>query len=184
MESKAENKDTGEKVKIQPSDWKEGDAFVELDTSYAFQSVLIKGTIDDGGDINDPIPLTEVNTATTNKVIEFLVHLRDNAPPDIEKPIKSTDMEDLTTKFYADYTNVDLETLYDITLAANFMDIKPLVDLCCAKIGTHIKGKSIPEVRQLFGIENDFTPEEEAMEFDESLLEEAENKKEEEEKKA
>ena len=40
--------------------------------------------------------------------------------------------------------------------------IKPLLDLCCAKIASMIKGKSPEEIRETFGIENDFTPEEEA----------------------
>jgi S-phase kinase-associated protein 1 len=42
------------------------------------------------------------------------------------------------------------------------MDIKGLLELACAKVATFIKGKTTEEIRELFGIENDFTPEEEA----------------------
>lgn len=47
--------------------------------------------------------------------------------------------------------------------AANFLNIKPLLDLTCAKIATKIKGKSVEEIRKTFNIVNDFTPEQEAQ---------------------
>lgn len=43
------------------------------------------------------------------------------------------------------------------------MDIKPLMDLTCAKIASLIKGKTPEEIRKEFNIVNDFTPEEEAQ---------------------
>ena len=45
--------------------------------------------------------------------------------------------------------------------AANYMDIKPLLDLACAKVASMIKGKTPEEIRKRFNIKNDFTPEEE-----------------------
>ncbi len=47
--------------------------------------------------------------------------------------------------------------------AANYMDIKPLLDLTCAKVASMIKGKTPEEIRKVFNIVNDFTPEEEAQ---------------------
>jgi len=52
--------------------------------------------------------------------------------------------------------------LFEIVMAANYLDIKPLLELSCAKVASLIKGKSVQEIRQFFNIENDFTPEEEA----------------------
>jgi len=43
-------------------------------------------------------------------------------------------------------------------LAANYMDIKSLLDLCCAKVASMIKGKTTEEIRKTFNIKNDFTP--------------------------
>ncbi len=48
-------------------------------------------------------------------------------------------------------------------MAANYLDIKSLLDLSCAKIATLIKGKTPEEIRKTFNIVNDFTPEEEAQ---------------------
>ncbi|KAF8742588.1 hypothetical protein HU200_013592 [Digitaria exilis] len=46
-------------------------------------------------------------------------------------------------------------------MAANYLDIKGLLDLTCQTVADMIKGKSPEEVRKTFNIVNDFTPEEE-----------------------
>ncbi|RHY26913.1 hypothetical protein DYB32_007166 [Aphanomyces invadans] len=51
----------------------------------------------------------------------------------------------------------------EIEKAANYMDIKSLLDLACAKVASMIKGKTPQEIRETFNITNDFTPEEEAQ---------------------
>ena len=56
----------------------------------------------------------------------------------------------------------NVDDLVDLIVAANFLDIEGLECLGCAKIASVIKGKNVQEIRDLFGIENDFTPEEEA----------------------
>lgn len=48
-------------------------------------------------------------------------------------------------------------------MAANYLDIKPLLDLTCATVASMIKGKTPEEIRKTFNIVNDFTPEEEAQ---------------------
>jgi S-phase kinase-associated protein 1 len=63
---------------------------------------------------------------------------------------------------------LEQEVLFELILAANYMDIKPLLELSCAKVASMIKGKSIQEIRKFFNIENDFTPEEEAQIIEEN----------------
>ena len=76
--------------------------------------------------------------------------------------MRSAQLSDCVSQWYADFVNVDQEILFELILAANFMDIKSLLELACAKIASLIKGMTIPEIREYFNIENDFTPEEEA----------------------
>jgi len=45
--------------------------------------------------------------------------------------------------------------------AANYLDIKGLLDLTCQSVADMIKSKSVEEIRKIFNIKNDFTPEEE-----------------------
>ena len=51
-----------------------------------------------------------------------------------------------------------------ITLqAANYLDIKGLLDVTCKTIANMIKGKTPEEIRKTFNIKNDFTEEEKAQ---------------------
>jgi S-phase kinase-associated protein 1 len=95
---------------------------------------------------------------------------------------KTTDIEEWDQKFM----QVDQEMLFEVILvryislysfpivhrkleadlsnlsqAANYLDIKPLLDVGCKTVANMIKGKSPEEIRKTFNITNDFTPEEE-----------------------
>jgi len=60
-----------------------------------------------------------------------------------------------------EFMQVDQESLFEIILAANYMDISALLDLGCRTVANMIKGKTAEEIRKTFNIQNDFTPEEE-----------------------
>ena len=91
----------GNKVKLLCSDGEE----VEIDIDVAEKSVLIKGLIDDTG-TDDQIPLPNVKRPILEKVIDFCKHLKDHQAPEIEKPLKSTDMQSVVDPWYADYINL------------------------------------------------------------------------------
>ena len=61
------------------------------------------------------------------------------------------------------YADLSLHSLRhaDFHQAANYMDIKNLLDVGCKTVANMIKGKSPDEIRKTFNITNDFTPEEE-----------------------
>ena len=93
-----------------------------------------------------------------------------NAVPNIEKPVRSNNMKDVTTEFYANFIDLDDEHVQDLMKAANFLAIDDLLVLCLAKMGGVIRGLTIPEFRKRFNIINDFTPEEEAERFDDDKI--------------
>ena len=124
----------------------------------AKMSSIIQGMIDDGD--ADDVPLPEVKKAVLLKVIEFCEkHLVDPLP-EIEKPLKSDNLSDVVPEFYGNFVDIKVEELYELTLAANYLDIKDLIQLCSAKTASLMRGKTVAEIREMFHLEDDFTDEE------------------------
>ena len=133
-------------------------------------SELVKTMMDEDGDDDDDdddavaeIPLPNVKASVLKKVIDFCEHHKAEPMTEIEKPLKSAVMSEVVQKWYADFVNVEQVLLFELILAANYMDIKPLLDLTCATVASMIKGKTPEEIRRTFNIANDFSPEEEAQ---------------------
>ena len=82
---------------------------------------------------------------------------------EIEKPLKSANMAEVVSEWDAAFVAIEQEMLFELILAANYMNIKSLLDLTCAKVASMIKGKTAEEIRKTFNIVNDFTPEEEVQ---------------------
>ena len=55
---------------------------------------------------------------------------------------------------------INMCLLFDFQ-AANYLNIKSLLDLVCQTVADMIKNKSPQQIREIFNIKNDFTPEEE-----------------------
>ena len=152
-----------EKVKLTTMD---GET-VEVDQEIACKSFLIKGIIDEGG-CEEEIPLPSIKKATLDKILEYCAYIHTNQPPEIDKPLRSSNLSDVVNEWYSNFVNLEQEVLFELILAANFMDIKSLLELSCAKVASLIKGMTIPETRKFFNIENDFSPEEELQIMDEN----------------
>jgi S-phase kinase-associated protein 1 len=138
-------------------------AKVSVDRQVAEKSVLIKHMMEDLGDgaLNTDVPIPNVNESVLKKVIEWCEHHKDDPAAanddDSDSRKKTTDIEEWDQKFM----QVDQEMLFEIILASNYLDIKPLLDVGCKTVANMIKGKSPEEIRKTFNITNDFTPEEE-----------------------
>lgn len=128
-------------------------------------SVLIKNLLDDayGGATNaddTPIPLDRISRPVLSKIRNWCEYHKNDAPnatDDEDHSRRSTDIE----RWDQEFMQVDQQMLFDIILAANYLDIKLLLDIGCKAVANMIKGKSPDEIRKTFNIQNDFTPEEE-----------------------
>lgn len=100
----------------------------------------------------DGLPLPPVPSAVLTKVIEFCTYHCDN---------KDT-LEEERNAWDKKFVAIDDEVLFALILAANYLDIKPLLDVACQAVAEYIKACKTPqEIRRRFNIVNDFTPEEE-----------------------
>ncbi|XP_057491941.1 SKP1-like protein 1A [Actinidia eriantha] len=141
---------SSKKITLMSSD---GEAF-EVEEAVALESQTIKPMIED--DCADGvIPLPNVTSKILAKVIEYC-----------KKHVDSPKTEDRSAEdelkiWDAEFVKVDQPVLFDLILAANYLNIKSLLDLTCQTVADMIKGKTPEEIRKTFNIKNDFTPEEE-----------------------
>ncbi|KAF3963018.1 hypothetical protein ACB098_02G206200 [Castanea mollissima] len=141
---------SSKKITLKSSD---GEAF-EVEEAVALESQTIKHMIEDDCADNG-IPLPNVTSKILAKVIEYC-----------KKHVESTSSDERTSDedlkaWDTEFVRVDQATLFDLILAANYLNIKSLLDLTCQTVADMIKGKTPEEIRKTFNIKNDFTPEEE-----------------------
>ncbi|CAH8278743.1 unnamed protein product [Arabidopsis lyrata] len=155
---------TVRKITLKSSD---GENF-EIDEAVALESQTIKHMIEDDCADNG-IPLPNVTSKILSKVIEYCKkHVEAAAKSETTTEAAATTTtvasgssdEDLKT-WDSEFIKVDQGTLFDLILAANYLNIKGLLDLTCQTVADMIKGKTPEEIRKTFNIKNDFTPEEE-----------------------
>ncbi|KAG2358760.1 Skp1 family, dimerization domain-containing protein [Suillus spraguei] len=135
-----------------------------VDKEVVERSALIKDFTSE--DVGESIPLANVSSAVLSKVIEYCEHHRGeplpSADPDQNQDEirrRTTDISEWDQKFMI----VDQEMLFELILAANYLDIKSLLDLGCKVVANMIKAKTPDEIHRFFNIVNEFTPEEEAQ---------------------
>ena len=133
---------------------------MQISAKAAQRSQLVKGIIEDYPD-DAEVPLNNVKSSILKKIKEYLEHYQDSEPKEIERPLASQNYQDCVEPWDFEFINIELDTIFEIILAANYMDIKPLLELASSKIASIIKGKTPEEIRKIFNIQNDFTPEEE-----------------------
>lgn len=111
-----------------------------------------------------PPRLNNITSDYLGKIVDYLKHHKGKEPVEIPKPLPSSKLSDIDgiddwdVKFMESLTQ---DELFGVLLAANFMDVKPLLNLCCAKTASLMKGKTPKEIKDQFNIKDDYTKEEE-----------------------
>ena len=146
-------------IKLRSSD---GDVF-PVDLDVAKKSVTIKTMLEDLGvgedSAEEEVPLPNVTAVILGKVIQWATTHKDDPPPPEDD--ESNRRTDNIPECCRGFLKVDQSTLFELILAANYLDIKGLLDVTCKTVANMIKGKTPEEIRKTFNIKNDFTPEEE-----------------------
>jgi len=145
-------------IKLKSSD----NEIFPVEMKVAQCSMTIKQMFDDLGveENDEPIPLPNVNATVLKKVIEWAKYHKDDPPPSEDDENKEKRTDDISS-WDVEFLKVDQGTLFELILAANYLDIKSLLDVTCKTVANMIKGKTPEEIRKTFNIRNDFSPAEE-----------------------
>jgi S-phase kinase-associated protein 1 len=130
---------------------KDGQSF-EVDRDAALISKLVK-TVKDGDEDARNVNIPDVKGPILGLVVEYMKHHKGTEPDIIPKPLRSKNMKDVVKDpwdaEFIDQVGVDRQKLYDLVLAANYMDVNALLHLGCAKVASIIKGQPLEKIKEL-----------------------------------
>ncbi|MQL85481.1 hypothetical protein Taro_017989 [Colocasia esculenta] len=143
----------------------------EVDLLDAMQSRTLRRAIEDGcGD--GPMPLPNLTGPVLAKVVELF--RRHRGDPRWADELQETEKEGMfkdyapqkptaeVKGFDREFVSVDRDALFDLLRAANFLEAPGLLDVTCDAAADAVMNMTVEEVREYFGLVNDYTPEEEA----------------------
>lgn len=157
VESEAQQKEKEKELPKVKISTKEGTE-VEIPHEIAVMSVTIRNMLEDIQDTNGAIPLPNVDASTLKKVVEFCAYHLEH--PDAESRRMRGGRVDAFSEWdeqFAQSLRDDQWMLFRTLAAANFLDVKLLLDVCCRTVAGLIKGKTPEEICTLFNIRSDPT---------------------------
>ncbi|KAH9373617.1 hypothetical protein HPB48_014786 [Haemaphysalis longicornis] len=159
------------KIRLQSSDG----VFLEvplavLNVSATIRDILRSLPLGAEGEV---VPLPKVHSSVLAKVLEWARHhWKDKEPETREQraernrwmgPTIAVKFYDVVSEWDERFlSSVDERMLVAIMNAANYLNIKALLDTACTFVAHHLRGKSTAEMRKILNINSDFTPAEEA----------------------
>ena len=157
-------------IKLRSSD----EEIIEVDIEVAKMSRTIRTMmenlgIDESEDVEEELPLLKVDSVILKKVLEWAAHHKDDPQPtpeeEEEEDFLNLEQEQRITirmtEWDRRFLQVDQPTLFDLVNAANYLDIKVLLDVATITLAAMIKGKTPEEIQDTFCIKKDATPKEE-----------------------
>ena len=135
----------------------DGQVSVSVDRAIAEKSKVIREMLEfteEGGDetISD-IPNLQVSGDILKKVVDYITYHKDDSVQAEDKKEESGPKKGC--KWDEDFLKVERPVLFELILAANYLEIKGLLDITCAAVSDMIQGKSAEEIRKEFNIVND-----------------------------
>jgi len=122
-----------------------------LKRKNALVSVVVKTAIETDSAVTE-LPV-DVAGDVLPLIVEYMNHHNGVEAPIVEKPLRSKIMKDVVKDAwdaeFVDRIGEDRQLLYDLTLAANYMDIKSLMHLGCAKVASLIKGQPLEKIKEI-----------------------------------
>ena len=154
-------------IKLQSSD---GEIFaVDVDVakkSCTIRTMLVDLNLDEPSE-DDVVPLPNVTSKILRKVIDWSTYHKDD--PEVDEESDEYQRTNEIKGWDVDFFNMEQATLLELVMAANYLDVKGLLDTACKAVANLFIGKTPEEIRKTFNVKNDFTPAEEEQAKKETL---------------
>ena len=152
-------------IRLQSSDEK----IFSVDVEAAKMSGTIKTMFEDlsiessdvKGDIKEVLPIPNCDSIVLKKVIDWCEHHKDDieSEKDSDSPKEDVyEMNDWDKEFIQTVNSVNelgQSLIFDLIIAANYLNIPGLNDLAVTEVAKMMRGKSQDEIRDLFKLKND-----------------------------
>jgi S-phase kinase-associated protein 1 len=136
-------------------------------------STTLRNLMDDLADANEDlattIPLPNLDSAVFAHMVVWMDRLAAKARTDGKSESEAAESEasDKMAKLpeweETYFKKLNLQVVFDIMLAANYLDVNYVLTCCAKYVASLITGKTPEQIRKTFNIKNDFTPDEEAQ---------------------
>ncbi|KAF9621936.1 hypothetical protein IFM89_029156 [Coptis chinensis] len=129
----------------------------EVEEEVALESQVIKDGFEDKAVDDREYLLFNVHSDTLELIIKYCekhVSSRKSISAAAASS-SSSNGEEALKEWDEHFISVDTNTLYDILMAADYLNIKSLLDLAIQKVADTIHGRSPEQIRKKFNIEND-----------------------------
>ncbi|XP_019869981.2 S-phase kinase-associated protein 1 isoform X2 [Aethina tumida] len=131
---------------------------IEMNVDAAKYCSTLKDMIDNlglGEEDDEPLSVP-INTATLNKVMEWVTFHKED-PPNPENleengPKKSDDICKWDANFVSEIDDV---LFFDMMMAANYLNIKDLIEVLLKTLANNLKTRNAAQIREKYNIQND-----------------------------
>lgn len=144
------NRRTAPKIKLQSSDKQ----IIEVDEAVGRKMKIVSTLLKDMPNDPGPIPLMNVEAASLKLVIQWLEKHVDD-PPHGEEDFDTKRAREIPPWDKSFLGALPDEKLFELMLAANYLDVEDLLEVACKTVAQSMVGKSADEIRERFGLEND-----------------------------
>ena len=120
--------------------------------AHARKCITLGHILDDIVVDNAPFPLPNIRGEVLKLVLEYCKHHTDS--PGTEEALSKWNKH-----FLKKHSQI---MLFELIRASNYLENKSLLDTTCAALARQLRGRTTEDMRMALGIENDFTPDQEA----------------------
>ena len=126
--------------------------YIEVNKAYLVESGLITTSLEHEPEATD-LRLEIPKVDTLKLIQQYVEHHKGKIEPIVEKPLRHKEMSKNTNEWDAQFVDniekTSLNQLYELIAAANYLNMQPLLMLCCAKVASLIKGHPVENLRTI-----------------------------------